>query len=352
MGDMQKILKKLMSGTDLTPEEAGDAMTEIMTGQAGEVRTAAFLTAMSMKGETGKEIEACARSMRHAAVTWPGNSDEILCDTCGTGGDSAGTINVSTISALLLASMGHKIAKHGNRAVSSSTGSADLLESLGVPLEMDHEDAYRCLQDVGITFLFAPKWHPAMKHAGPVRKAMGVRTVFNLLGPITNPAPITHQVIGVFNKNFMSPIAQALAGMGRKGAYVIHSEDGLDEVSIATPAFYVRIQNGEISGEGKISPEDFGFKRQDLSTIIVRDRDDAVRRAVSILEGKGTEAENHTICMNAALVHSLVRGQNDLKTAADECLKHLLSGKVIEISKKWAAYHNASGSVMSGGPGL
>ncbi|MDH5656332.1 MAG: anthranilate phosphoribosyltransferase, partial [Spirochaetia bacterium] len=213
MGDMQEILKKVIRKENLSSEEAGSAMTEIMTGKTGEIRTAAFLTAMSMKGETGKEIEAFARSMRHAAVPWPGNSGEVLCDTCGTGGDSASTINVSTISALLLAAMGHKVAKHGNRAVSSSTGSADLLESIGVNLEMDHGEAFDCLKDVGITFLFAPKWHPAMKHAGPVRKAMGVRTVFNLLGPITNPAPVSHQVVGVFNRDFMTPIAQALAGL-------------------------------------------------------------------------------------------------------------------------------------------
>ena len=204
------ILKKLISQQDLNTDEAKKAMACIMTGEAGDVKTASFLTAMAIKGETGIEIEACANAMRHAAVTWPGKTYDVLVDTCGTGGDSSGTINISTMSAILLASMKVPVAKHGNRAVSSTTGSADILESLGMLLNLNHEDIANNLEKYGMTFLFAPMWHPAMKYAAPVRKSLGFRTVFNILGPLTNPAPITHQMLGVFDKSLMEPVAIAL----------------------------------------------------------------------------------------------------------------------------------------------
>lgn len=333
-----EVTKKLMRGEDLTPEEASKAMTQIMTGQAGEVRTAAFLTALAIKGETGTEIEACARSMRNASVPWPNYQTENLADTCGTGGDSLNTINVSTLSALLLASLGIQVAKHGNRAVSSSTGSADLLEESGVRLEMEEQEVVQCLNKNGITFLFAPRWHPAMKHAGPVRKTLGFRTVFNILGPITNPAPIAYQTLGVFSRSLLDPIAGALSGLGRKGAYVIHSEDGLDEVSIAAPTHFVKVKDGAVVDRGVLEPETFGFQKAPLETIQVKDRKEALEKAKRILEGKGTEEENATITMNAALVFSMVKGVDDLKQAAKVCLEELRSGRVQGVLENWASF--------------
>jgi anthranilate phosphoribosyltransferase len=349
---MVETLKKLIRREDLTSEEASHAMTEIMTGTAGEIRTGAFLTAMSMKGETGVEIEAFARSMRHAAVAWPGNGSGNLCDTCGTGGDSAGTINVSTLSALLLATMGHRVAKHGNRAVSSSTGSADLLESLGISLEQSHENAAASLERVGITFLFAPAWHPAMKYAAPVRKSLGIRTFFNLLGPITNPAPITHQVVGVFDRKFIEPVARALAGFGRNGAYVLHSADGLDELSLSDETYFIRIMNGAIHSEGSLSPEDFGYSRRPLSELIVKTREEAIGRAREILAGRGSDAENEIISMNSALIHAMINGVDDLKSAAEESLQTLKSGRCLETVLAWSGFQNEAGSVMAGGQNL
>lgn len=331
-----EVLKKLMShGGDLSAEEASQAMAQIMIGEAGEARTAALLTALALKGETGAEIEAFARSMRHAAVRWPGSQGlPVLADTCGTGGDSQGTLNISTLSAMLLAGLSIPIAKHGNRAVSSTTGSADLLEGLGVRLNLEPEQVAAEVEKVGISFLFAPTWHPAMKYAAPVRKSLGFRTVFNLLGPLTNPAPITHQVIGVFHISFMERMAQALALQGRKGAYLLHSEDGLDEVSPAAATRYIRIQAGEITDRGELRPEDFGLSGALLGELRPKDREDAIARSQAILAGEGSEAENHTIAMNAALIYAMVH-DCDLPTAAAACLSGLKAGKGGELLSRW-----------------
>ncbi len=330
-----EILKKLMANEDLTSDEATHAMTAVMTGEAGEARTAGLLTALALKGETGTEIEAFARAMRKAAVSWPGGSPEILADTCGTGGDGASTLNISTLTAMLLASLGIPVAKHGNRAVSSKSGSADLLEGLGVRLNLTHEETANELERAGITFLFAPMWHPAMKYAAPVRKALGFRTVFNLLGPLTNPAPITHQVIGVFSQEFMERMAAAVALLGRKGAYVLHSEDGLDELSPAAPTHFIRIEAGEVREQGKMQPEDFGFSPVSLDELRTVSREEALKRSQLILEGAGQPAENQTIAMNAGLVYSLTKG-GDLKSSAALCLDALRSGQALELLKKWA----------------
>jgi len=343
-------LKKIISGSNLSPEEAREAMTDIMSGQAGEIRTAGFLTALSCKRETGEEIQAFARSMRKAAMPWPGEEPSILGDTCGTGGDSSSTLNISTLSGILLASLGIKIAKHGNRAVSSKSGSADLLERMGIRLDLESGEVASCLDRIGICFLFAQKWHPAMKFAGPVRKALGVRTVFNLLGPLTNPAPVTHQVLGIYDPSFMEPMAQALAGLGRKGAYVVHAEDGLDEVSPAAPTRFTRIEEGKITDTGTLSPEDFGFTKTSLDSLRIADVEEAFTRSMKIIAGEGTAEENAVICMNAALLYSLARGEKDLKAAAAACLDGLKSGQAQKLVRSWQALYNEnSDSVVSMG---
>ena len=346
---MKEVLSTLIKGQDLTTEKAKYVMAQIMTGEAGEVRTAALLTALAAKGETGPEIEAFARSMRKAAVAWPGNKFEVLGDTCGTGGDSSSTLNISTLSAILLAAMGIPIAKHGNRAVSSKSGSADLLEAMEINLDQEPEKIVNCLEKVGIGFLFAQKWHPAMRFAGPVRKAMGVRTVFNLLGPLTNPAPVTHQVLGIFDKNFMPPVSAALAGLGRKGAYVVHSEDGLDEVSLSAPTNFTRIQDGQIVETGMFGPEDFGVSGADLSALQIDDREAALERSRAILAGQGSDAENSIICVNAALLYSMATDQSDLKLATGECMEALKSGKGAALVEQWQTLSHSSTTVVSVG---
>ncbi|MBU41936.1 MAG: anthranilate phosphoribosyltransferase [Spirochaetaceae bacterium] len=346
---MKELLKRIIAGEDLTAEEATKAMTAIMSGQAGEIQTAGFLTALALKGETGTEIEAFSRSMRKAAVTWPSRSNPVILDTCGTGGDSSGIINVSTVAALVLASLGISVAKHGNRAVSSPTGSADVLEELGISMTLKPEEVAECLEKVGMCFLFAPTWHPAMKFAAPVRKALGVRTVFNLLGPITNPAPVSHQIIGVFDGRFLEPLGDALAGLGRKGACVIHSRDGLDELSIAAPTDYIMIRDGRIEKKGQFKPEDFGIQPMDISSLKVADRRESARRVQLILEGKGSDTENAMMAANAALAYHLVHPDTDLKSAYGLCLDALKQGKPMEVLEKWRSFHNNSASVTSVG---
>ncbi|MCB1310151.1 MAG: anthranilate phosphoribosyltransferase [Leptospiraceae bacterium] len=331
---LSEIIKKLIRQEDLSPTEANHAMTAIMTGNAGEACTASILTALAIKGETGPEVEAFARAMRHAALNWPGDQSEDVCDTCGTGGDGASSINISTLAALTLAALGLKVAKHGNRAVSSTTGSADLLEALGYPMNAPPEETLHILNRSGMCFLFAPAWHPAMKHAAPVRKSLGIRTVFNILGPLTNPAPISYQVVGVFGRTYLKQMAHALAGLRRKGAYVIHAEDGLDEVSPGSPTHFIRIADGNVAEEGQLTPEDFGFVTQSAAALRINDRDEGVRRVRAILAGQGSDLEKQTVAMNAALVLSMVRNQ-DLKSAAEECLTVLNTDKPLAVMEQW-----------------
>lgn len=251
------------------------------------------------------------------------------------GGDGTHTINISTLAAIVLAALDLPVAKHGNRAVSSTTGSADILEALGLPLGMDHSQVARNLDRHKMTFLFAPQWHPAMKHAAPVRKALGIRTVFNLLGPLTNPAPVTHQVVGVFDPTFMPAIARALAGLRRKGAYVIHAEDGMDEVSPASNTRFIRVESGQIMDEGSLQPTDFGFEALDREALVIHDREESLRRTRAILRGQGSQTENQTIAMNAGLIYSLARDIPDLKEATAICLKTITSGRMRQLVDQW-----------------
>lgn len=342
-------IKKLMQGEDLTSDEALRAMTEIMTGMAGEIRTAGFLIALALKGETGEEIESFARAMRKAARPWPSRDKMDIVDTCGTGGDASSLLNISTIAALVIASMGFKVAKHGNRAVSSPTGSADVLEELGINLEIPHEESVEALNEIGMCFLFAPAWHPAMRFAAPVRKALGVRTVFNILGPITNPAPVTHQLMGVYDRKFLAPVARALVGLGRKRAYVVHSHDGLDEISIAAPTDFIFIDNGRIQSEGTWHPEDFGISPTSLDSLVVANRKESADRFERILKGQGDAVENMMVSVNAGAVLSLLREDLNLAEARTAVYEHLKSGQALETLNRWRSFRNNSGSVTSVG---
>ncbi len=223
-------IKQLVEGHDLSGEQAHAAMMQVMSGDASQAQIAGFVVALRMKGETPDEIAGCARAMR-AHVTPSIPSRDGLVDTCGTGGDGAETFNISTSAALVAAGAGVPIAKHGNRAVSSRCGSADVLEALGVRIDLSPEDVARSIDEVGFGFLFAQAHHPAMRHAGPVRRELGVRTVFNVLGPLTNPAGARRQVIGVYAPNLVEPIAQVLARLGVDHALVVHGAGGLDELT-------------------------------------------------------------------------------------------------------------------------
>ncbi len=253
---LKDALHRLAAGTSLSADEAADATGEIMDGAATPAQIAAFLTALHMKGETVDEITGCARAMRRRAVRVDGGPGVIL-DTCGTGGDGLGTFNISTVSALVAAACGARVAKHGNRAASSRCGSSDLLEALGVKIENPKEKIETILRDVGIAYLHAPNFHPAMKHAGPVRKELGFRTIFNLLGPLCNPAGANAQVIGIFAPGLVRPIAEVLRTLGSVHAFTFHGHGGLDELSTTGENRAVEMSGGALR-DVTIGPESAG----------------------------------------------------------------------------------------------
>lgn len=255
---------KVMQRKNLTYEEANSVIDEIMSGETSQVQTAAFLAALSTKGETIEEITACAAAMRAHAL--PLEHDMDLLEIVGTGGDGAMSFNISTTSALVIAAGGVKLAKHGNRAASSKSGAADCLESLGVKIDLEPSQCIRLLEEIGICFLFAQKYHASMKYVGPVRKEIGVRTVFNLLGPLTNPASANMQVMGVYSEELVEPMARVLSGLGVKRGMVVYGQDRLDEISVSAPTTVCEFGDGNYKTY-VIKPEDFGLhtgKKEDL----------------------------------------------------------------------------------------
>ena len=267
--DMQAAIRAVTEHRDLNTEEMEEVMQTIMTGQATPAQIGGFLVGLRMKGETIDEIAAAARVMRRLATRVEVEGPHLV-DTCGTGGDSSGTFNISTASAIVAAAAGARVAKHGNRSVSSSSGSADVLEAAGVRLDLGAEQVKRCIDTVGGGFLFAPQHHSAMKHAIGPRREMAARTVFNLLGPLTNPAGAPNQVVGVFSNTWVEPLARVLQRLGSEHVLVVHAEDGLDEISIGAPTHVAELKDDELSMYS-ITPEQFGFERSSLSTLSVED---------------------------------------------------------------------------------
>jgi anthranilate phosphoribosyltransferase len=256
---MQTTLARLLDGHDLTRDEAREAMNTIMSGEATPAQIGGFLVALRLKGETADEIAGCAEAMRaHVLPVKPERED--LVDTAGTGGDGGRTFNISTAAALVAAAAGAGVAKHGNRAVSSASGSADVLEALGFSLELSPDRIARSIDELGFGFLFAPTHHPAMKHAAPVRKELAARTVFNVLGPLTNPADARAQVVGVYSPELVRTLAEVLAALGARRAFVVHGAEGIDELSPAGPNLVCEVVDGGVHRR-EIDPLDFGVKR-------------------------------------------------------------------------------------------
>jgi len=255
---MKEVLAKLLDGQHLTIAEAEAAMDTIMTGEATPAMIGAFLAALRVRGETIDEIAGCARSMRRHALRVEAHHRGMLMDTCGTGGDRTGTFNISTTAAFVVAGAGVPVAKHGNRSVSSQCGSADVLEALGVVIQLKPDQVARCIDEVGIGFLFAPNFHPAMRHAIGPRRELGVRTVFNILGPLTNPAFATHQVLGVYSPALTEVMAHVLREMGSRAAFVVHGADGLDEFSTTGVNRVSHLREGRVA-TFDLDPAEHGF---------------------------------------------------------------------------------------------
>lgn len=257
--DIREAITSLINGVDLTESETIEVMNQIMTGGATPSQVASFLTALRMKGETVQEITGAARVMREKADRVKVHSDSVI-DIVGTGGDQSGTFNISTTAAFVVAGAGLKVAKHGNRSVSSRSGSADVLAALGVKIDAPKERVEECLEKVGIGFLFAPLLHQAMKYAIGPRREIGIRTIFNLLGPLTNPAMATHLLVGIYDGALTEPIAQILKNLGCRRAMVVHSEDGLDEISLCGPTRVSELRDDRVTTY-TLSPEELGLKR-------------------------------------------------------------------------------------------
>ncbi len=281
---IKNALQKIIKGTDLTEEEMSLVMDEIMTGGASAAQIGAFITALRMKGETVPEITGAARVMREKA-TKVSSGEGVVLDTCGTGGDEAMTFNISTATAFVAAGAGVKVAKHGNRSVSSRCGSADVLKALGVNIEAEVSKVEECLSGAGIGFLFAPMLHGAMKYAAPVRREIGIRTIFNVLGPLTNPAGATHQLLGVYDPLLTDILAKVLFNLGSSRALVVRGEDGLDEITLAAETRVTELKGGSIRTH-HIKPEDFGFKRCKPADMLGGDPDTNARIILEVLAGK------------------------------------------------------------------
>lgn len=322
--DIQTGIRYVTEGMHLSSNEMRNVMRSIMTGQATPAQIGGFLIGLRMKGETVNEIAAAAGVMRELA-TPVAVQKEYLVDTCGTGGDASNTFNISTASAFVTAAAGAHVAKHGNRSVSSRSGSADVLEAAGMYLELSPEQVGHCIDEVGVGFLFAPRHHGAMKHAIGPRREMGVRTLFNILGPLTNPAGAKNQVLGVFSEQWVEPLAEVLKQLGSRHVMVVHAEDGLDEISIGASTRVAELRNGEIKSYA-LKPEDLGMQRTDLSAIKVESIEQSLTMMRSVFSGEPGAARD-IVLLNAGaaiyvsgLVSNLMDGVERARQAIDSGL--------------------------------
>ncbi|MGZ8153509.1 MAG: anthranilate phosphoribosyltransferase, partial [Methylovulum sp.] len=299
---IQQAIQTLLNKQNLAGNEMRDVMHFIMSGGATEAQIGGFLIALRCKGETIDEIAAAAEVMRELASKVAVTGQHII-DTCGTGGDGANTFNISTTSAFVVAAAGGQVAKHGNRSVSSSCGSADVLEAAGVNLDLSAEQVAQCVNDIGVGFLFAPKHHGAMKHTIKVRKEMGVRTLFNLLGPLANPAGAPNQLIGVFAKDWVEPLAQVLKKLGSRHVLVVNADDGLDEISIASASTIAELKNGEVTTY-TVTPEQFGFQRAGLGELAVDSASASLAMVKAVLDNQPGAARDIVLLNAGAAIYA------------------------------------------------
>jgi len=300
--DIQQALRAIVEGQNLSQSDMLAVMNTIMSGQATDAQIGGFLVALRMKGETVEEITAAAKVMRELATPVPIDGRQVI-DIVGTGGDGLSTFNISTTTCFVAAAAGAKVAKHGNRSVSSSSGSADVLEAAGVNLKLSPEQVAQCINDVGVGFMFAPAHHSAMKHAIGPRKEMGLRTIFNLLGPLTNPAGAKRQLMGVFSTSWLEPLAETLRNLGCEQVMIVCAEDGMDEISLAVPTHVAELKNGEIQTY-TIKPEDFGLKTQPLDGIVVNNASESLEMLCGVLQDNAGAARDIVVLNAGAAIYT------------------------------------------------
>ena len=336
--EMQAAIRRLTEHHDLSGNEMADVMRLIMTGQATPAQIGGFLIGLRMKGETVDEIAAAAGVMRELATPVPVGGEHLV-DTCGTGGDGASTFNISTASALVTAAAGARVAKHGNRSVSSSSGSADVLEAAGVNLDLDAGQVARCVEKIGVGFLFAPKHHSAMKHAIGPRKEMGVRTLFNLLGPLTNPAAAPNQVLGVFSAEWLEPLAQVLGKLGSEHVLVVHADDGLDEISIASSTRVAELKAGSVHSY-QVSPDQFGMKTGNVAELAVENAQQSLAMINRVLDDTPGPAHD-IVALNAGAAIYAAGIADSLQAGVEVAQQAIASGAAKQKLKDLIEFSNS-----------
>lgn len=325
--DMPGAIRTVTEGKDLNSDDMRAVMRTIMTGEATPAQIGGFLIGLRMKGETVDEIAAAAEVMRELA-THVGVSGPHLVDTCGTGGDDASTFNISTASAIVAAAAGAKVAKHGNRSVSSKSGSADVLEAAGVNLDLTPEQVAQCINEIGVGFMFAPKHHGAMKHAIGPRKEMAVRTLFNVLGPLTNPASAPNQVLGVFSDDLVEPLARVLARLGSEHVMVVHAEDGMDEISIGAPTHVAELKDNKVKVY-TINPEKFDIQPGDVSKLAVKGVDESLAMVKSALSNDPGPARD-IVALNAGAAIYVSGLTQSLQAGVDKAMEVIANGQAMK----------------------
>ncbi len=321
--DMQTAIQQLIEHRDLDEAQMTAVMRTIMTGEASDAQIGGFLVGLRMKGESIGEIVAAAQVMRELSTRVEVNTGHLV-DTCGTGGDASGSFNVSTASAIVVAAAGGRVAKHGNRSVSSKSGSADVLEAAGVNLQLTPEQVAACVNDIGVGFMFAPMHHSAMKHAIGPRREMAVRTIFNILGPLTNPASAPNQVLGVFSAGLVEPLAEVLHRLGSRHVLVVHAEDGMDEISIASPTRVAELKDGKVRCY-QVQPEDFGLSRAGLETIQAADAPASLAMIRHVFDNQPGPARD-IVCLNAGAAIYVAGLADSLPAGVEKAAATIASG--------------------------
>ncbi len=321
--DIKTALNEVISRKDLSRADMHSVMQTIMQGEATPAQIGGLLVALRLKGESVDEITAAAQVMRELASRVEVDKTHLV-DTCGTGGDGANTFNISTTSAFVVAASGAKVAKHGNRSVSSKSGSADVLEAAGVNLELSAQQVANCIDNVGIGFMFAPMHHSAMKHAIGPRRELGIRTLFNVLGPLTNPAGAPNQVIGVFNSDWLDPLAETLKQLGSEHVLVVHAQDGMDEISIAAKTWIAELKDGKID-HYEITPDDFGMPMQSIEKLAVHDVAESLAMMQSVLDNTNGAAKD-IVSLNAGAAIYAAGITDSIQNGVAIAIKTIASG--------------------------
>ena len=338
-----QVIKRVVDGKHLERDEMHEVFSAMMDGQATDVQKSALLIALRMKGETADEITGAALAMRERVTPLDVDRDGLV-DTCDTGGDGRGTFNISTIAAIAAAGAGVNVAKHGNRAVSSSCGSADVLSALGVYIDLDAPSMAQVLRRAGIAFLFAPKLHPAMSAVAAVRRELGVRTIFNVLGPLTNPAFARRQVLGVYSDRLTETVAQVLAALGAEHAIVVHSRDGLDEISVSAATHVCEVRDGEVRSYD-ITPEDIGVARHSLERLAGGDAQQNAAIARAVLNGENG-ARHDVVAANAGAACYVAGLAPTIRDGVELARESLRSGRASEKLTQLIAISNELGGVQ------